>query len=579
MANVYVSPTGSGDKSGSSADNAMPVASLDAAIVQSGAGGSVLMLADKGAYNLSQPINISHGGTSSAPITIKGVDSAGNEMNIQIFGTRAPDWTAGLAVGNEVFKLQTGANHLIFENMTFNNVATAIRAGADISNIVIQDMYADNVKRFFEDYPSGSNTTATISGLVIRNVEVHGFSENVVRLRDDTHDVLIENVYGDSEGQIGDFAMGVHLDGTVHDVTIRKSIMENARDSGTGYWNGDGFVTERGVYGITFEDTVARGNADGGYDLKSTDTTLTRAIADGNGRNFRIWGETTLIEPVGLSPHKWGGTGGQYQIQLMNGGQATVVGGKFVDGGSATTVVVTEAGTNITFDHTIFIHANQLTSGPNIVGIDQSLVTQITATGISSLYSVYLDSSEVPPPTLVEGSGEIPGVPVPDEKFDAPSSIGFDVSRWPVHDALDFPEILSFLGARHGRLWDDDPPSSGGDVGPSKGNALNLLSQSGLLLFEGRDHATPTANLPTNLGANATGFTTRDLANADGHSATMTDVIGQGFRVVEPVHHGWTSRPDDFGPGMSGSAFDSRPADGVNHWLHSMSWSGDLFGL
>jgi serralysin len=331
MANVYVSPTGSGDKSGSSAANAMPVASLDAAIVQAGAGGTVLMLADKGTYNLSDPINIQHGGTASAPITIKGVDSAGNESNIQIFGTRAPDWTTGLVVGNEVFKLLSGANNLIFENMTFNNVGTAIRAGADISNIVIQDMLANNVKRFFEDYPSGSNTSATISGLVIRNVEVHGFSENVIRLRDDTRDVLIEHVYGDSEGQIGDLAMGVFLEGTVHAVVIRKTTMEGAKDSGAGYWNGDGFVTERGVYDITFEDTMARGNVDGGYDLKSTDTTLTRAIADGNGINFRIWGEATLIDPVGLSPHIWGGTGDQIQIQINNGGQATVIGGKFVD--------------------------------------------------------------------------------------------------------------------------------------------------------------------------------------------------------------------------------------------------------
>jgi hypothetical protein len=575
MANVYVSPTGSGDKSGSSAGNAMPVSSLDAAIVKAGAGGTVLMLADKGAYNLSDPINITHGGTSSAPITIKGVDSAGNEMNIEIFGTRAPDWTGGMAVGNEVFKLLAGANNLVFENMTFNNVGTAIRAGADISNIVIQDMLADNVKRFFEDYPSGSNVTATISGLVIRNVEVHGFSENVIRLRDDTHDVLIENVYGDSEGQIGDFAMGVHLDGTVHDVTIRKATMEGARDSGTGYWNGDGFVTERGVYDITFEDTVARGNADGGYDLKSTDTTLTRAIADGNGKNFRIWGEATLIDPVGLSPHKWGGTNDQLQIQVVNGGQATVIGGKFIDGGSATTVVATDADTHITFDGTIFIHANQLTSGPNIVGIDQSLVTKIAATGVSSLYSVYLASSDVPPPSD-EGSGGEPATPGPEADSDTPIAHRLDFMRR-LDGAADLAEKFGIRGGFGGKHGTSEGPSSGGGVGSLDVDLQNVLSPSDLFRFDNRLHAKRGIDTPADLGGVVKGVSTSDRMNADQQSLAAPDIVSLDHRIADTAEHGQIIGLNELGQGISSFGFEGTA--GVHCWLYNMSSGGDFFGM
>lgn len=391
MAIIYVSPTGSGAQSGSSAANALPVGSLDKAIQLAGPGGTVKMLADRGAYDLTSSIWISHGGTARAPVTIMGVDSAGNEMNIQINGTRPADYVAGMESGNEIFKLIDGADNLVFENMNFANVGVAFRAGADIRNIVIQDMYADNVQRFFEDYVSGSASSATVTDLTIRNVEVHGFSKGVIRLQYDTHDVLIENVWGDSERQDGDgIAIGVHLEGTVHDVTIRDTTMMNAQAStDDDYWNGDGFATERSVYSVTFENTTAIGNADGGYDLKSTNTTLINAVAEDNGRNFRLWGEATLIDPIGIDPHKWGGsTGGQIQMQIMSGAEVTVTGGNFADSGSATIVVVNDGGT-VTFSGTHFAYAagGRLKGGSGssgTVGIDAILVETTTATGAYS---------------------------------------------------------------------------------------------------------------------------------------------------------------------------------------------------
>jgi hypothetical protein len=88
-------------------------------------------------------------------------------------------------------------------------------------------------------------------------------------------------VYGDSERQDGDnFAIGVALSGTVHNVVLRRVAMMNSHDSSEEYWNGDGFATERGVYNIRFEDTHASGSTDSGYDLKSTDTVLHRVRAE-----------------------------------------------------------------------------------------------------------------------------------------------------------------------------------------------------------------------------------------------------------------------------------------------------------
>src|SRR3546814_2270720 len=67
--------------------------------------------------------------------------------------------------------------------------------------------------------------------------------------------------------------------------------MENVQSSAGAYFNGDGFASERGVYDVRFIDTVARGNTDGGYDLKSSGTVVVRALSEENGRNYRLWGE------------------------------------------------------------------------------------------------------------------------------------------------------------------------------------------------------------------------------------------------------------------------------------------------
>jgi len=385
MSDVYVSPTGCGAKDGSSALNALPVTSLDKAVQLAGPGGNVYMLADQGDYNVTAPINLCHGGTSSAPTTVMGVNSDGSAADIHINGTRPVVYSPANDPGNETFKLLAGADNLVFMNMEFSNVASAFRVCADVSNLTIENMSASNVKRFFEDYANGSNTSATISGLTIQDVSVVGFSKSVIRLQYDSHDVLIENVFGDSLHEDGDgIAEGVAIEGTVHDVMIRHATMQNAVSTSDTYWNGDGFTTERGTYNITFEDTLARGNADGGYDLKSTNTILTRAVAEGNGRNFRIWGSATLNDCIGIDPHFQGGTEGtQDQIQIMKGSKVTVNGGEFIDSGSSTYVVLNDGGGTIHFNGTHFIYAGgaHLTLGASISGIDPSNVTVVLAEG------------------------------------------------------------------------------------------------------------------------------------------------------------------------------------------------------
>ncbi len=332
----YISPDGSGNLDASSWDNATTMAQLPDIVQAAPPGAEVLIRADAGPYKLSDPVILSTGGAPGEPITIRGVATTGaaNEK-ARIVGNRANPFDLEGETGGEVFRLLTGADHLVFENLEFVNIGNGVvRIGGDINDLVIQDVVGTNVRRFVESNPSDSAETATVSGFVLRQARVDGFSRSVVRLIDDSSGILIEDVIGDSQRQDGDrFAMGVHLEDTVHDAVINRVTMRNAHDSANGpdsYWNADGFVTERDVYGVTFVDTVASGSTDGGYDLKSSDTTLLRTSAFDNKRNYRLWGTNVIVKDcVGQDPYRRGGTGSQAQVHVTGGGNVAMDGCEF----------------------------------------------------------------------------------------------------------------------------------------------------------------------------------------------------------------------------------------------------------
>lgn len=329
MATLYISPTGAGRKDGSSVENAGTLSNLNQFIGSAGPGGEVLLLADQGIYQRNTQLSISSGGSEGAPVTIRGIDSGGHPMDADIRGARAENWTPGKSTGSELFRLLSGADNLVFEDMNIRNVGNgAFRIGANIENLTIRDVDAANVTRFVENYVSGAATTASVDGLTIQNVTVAGYSSNAIRLQYDTHNVVIQNMTGDSQHQNGGlYVSGVALDGTVHDVLISQVEMSNSYGQGAAgdYWNGDGFTTERGVYNIRFEDTVASGNTDAGYDLKSSNTQLVRAVSEGNNENFRLWSNSiTVTDSVSRDPAHAGGIGALSHVWLAAGAVVTI---------------------------------------------------------------------------------------------------------------------------------------------------------------------------------------------------------------------------------------------------------------
>jgi Ca2+-binding RTX toxin-like protein len=340
---LYVSPTGSGTKDGSSWANAGTISKLSTFIAKAGPNGEVLLRADQGAYKVTGQTTIKAGGETGVPVTIRGVDATGKSMNAQFIGTRAADWTTGKPEGTEVFRLLAGADHLKFQNMAFENIGNgAFRIGADIKDLTLEHMQANNVRRFLEDTISSGYASASVDGLTVKDVDIDRFSQNAIKLRYDSRNILIEDVTGHGDaGTPEKYVQGIALDDTAHTVVFRNVVMQgsSARGSSTEYWNGDGFTTETGNYNIRFENTVASGNTDAGYDLKSSDTVLINTIAESNNRNYRFW-STSITMDGGQSrdPQYFGGSASTDHFWLAEGAHARISGGSIQDQNANATV-------------------------------------------------------------------------------------------------------------------------------------------------------------------------------------------------------------------------------------------------
>lgn len=341
----YVAPVASGLADGSSWANAADLPRLPKMVIAAGPGGSVLLRADAGTYT-TPPVSLRRGGAEGAPVTIRGVAKDGTALPAVITGNRTNPYSVTGNPGDEVFRIMAGAGNLRFSDMRFTNVGTAYRVAGDVSQVEVSRVTASNVRRFFEDQAGGDATSATIDHLTIRDVSVRGFSEGVARILYDSQDVLLEDVVGDSQQQDGDnFAMGVQLDGTAHDVTLRRVSMSNALDTLHPYWNGDGFAAEGGVHHVLFDRTSASGNSDAGYDLKASHVTLNGISSSDNKRNVRLWGSDVTVNDCTLTdPRLRGGAGDQTQMWLSD--DARVVANRCVIADSSPQSVVFGVGTD-----------------------------------------------------------------------------------------------------------------------------------------------------------------------------------------------------------------------------------------
>jgi hypothetical protein len=298
---LYITPDGEGD--GSSWARAAPIHSLSELIAQLEPGGEVLIAADRGDYQLKEPVLVGEGGVAGHEVRVHGVNSAdGSPMAAIVRGDRA-----GEEMGTEGFRLVRGANHIKFSHFDFRDIGNgAFRAAAPTTNVTIEDCAFENIYRFFENTAGDGEGHASLRGFVLRRCRGLRVQRGFLRIRYNSRDGLIEDCAArglPNEG--GLIPAGCALDDRASGITYRRCVMEGFQQlRGGEYWNGDGFSDEENNRNIRYEACEARSSTDGGFDCKSRDLVLIDCIAEDNKRNFRVWSDrATLTNCTSRSPN------------------------------------------------------------------------------------------------------------------------------------------------------------------------------------------------------------------------------------------------------------------------------------
>lgn len=338
----YITPDGQGD--GSSWDNAASIDDIDDLISDVRAGGEILVAADRGAYPITHAFELSRGGGRTAPVRIRGVNSATSEpMHALLQGTRGEEET-------DVFRLRRGANNLQFSHLAFAGIGNGcVRASAPLSNLTVEDCTADDVYRFFED--SGpDDTDATITGFTIRRCTATRVQRGFLRVRYGSRNGVIEDCRAEGiTNDGGHLPAGCALDDRAQNITYRRVVMENfQQQNGEGYWNGDGFSDEEANRNIRYEACEARSSTDGGFDCKSRDVVLENCIAEDNKRNFRIWSaRATLTNCTSRAPNFRGAAfnenGSACHIWIGRDGAQVAISNLTIEGESVIPILGVEA--------------------------------------------------------------------------------------------------------------------------------------------------------------------------------------------------------------------------------------------
>ena len=351
---MYIAPAGSGSRDGSSWAHAADLADLPELAAAMPTGGSIVLRNDAGhSYLITRPLDVQSGGTAESPLVVTAGSPTGGRAAAVLVGDRAAPWRKGAPPGGEALRLGRGADHVLLLDLHCQDLGTCVRVRADVTDLRLERVSGDNVRRFLEDLASQDGSTATIEGLVVRQLSVTGFSKGVLRLQYDTSHVLLEDVTGDSERQDGDdFAIGVHLDDSAHDVTVRRVTMRNSQDT-------DG----RRSTGTATDSRLSAGCTTCTSSTPSPPAAPTPATTSSRRRQrcYALWRQATSATTASGRPtaRPWstaaarsrgsgGGSGSQAQVHVTTGARVRLQGCAFVDGDAHSVVFDVEEHADIT---------------------------------------------------------------------------------------------------------------------------------------------------------------------------------------------------------------------------------------
>ena len=193
-----------------------------------------------------------------------------------------------------------------------------VRVAEPVTGLLIEDVTIDGAYRVLEVTAARDRPDASLNKLVMRNVRATNLQRGLARIRYDSSGGTISNC--SATGLVNNEAIpcGIAFSDTAHDFTIERCTMRGFRMARAPdiYWNGDGYSTELGNYGLRFLRCEAYGCTDGGFDLKSTGTFLDGCVSGGNARNYRFWSTIAAHEITSLTPVMAGGTGAAAHIAV-----------------------------------------------------------------------------------------------------------------------------------------------------------------------------------------------------------------------------------------------------------------------
>lgn len=332
----YIS-TAAGLADGSSWDNAAGIGSLAAFYTASQPSDEIWIASTVNHSKTSTTAMVNaNNPTSTTRIRIRGMRPYGTTQGwpekATIIGNRTAPWPVpylgGGVAGGTLFEFGAGSKHTTVENLIIMNHDIAVKLNhADNAGIHVQDCEFINVRA------GVSTLNGLTTGLRVRRVMIAGFTLYGLHVSGTVNDVVFEdvNIYqlNHDDNDIGNSPTGVILDVACNNIRVRRVRAYGGFDKrlDANYWQGEGFSAEEDCYNIVWEDCYASDWTDAGWDIKSSNSTLLRCVAERNKRNFRLWPQsvagqagTYLLEdcvsryPIyrggsGTSAHLWVGAG------------------------------------------------------------------------------------------------------------------------------------------------------------------------------------------------------------------------------------------------------------------------------
>lgn len=190
-----------------------------------------------------------------------------------------------------------------------------------VRDVQISNIRVDGGYRVIENTAAPELVNAGSTGLHVRGARATGLVRSFARIRYDSSHGTIQDVSASGTLATGstDLPVGIAFADTAHDFRIERCFMRGFQwqRKDKQYWNGDGFSTERGNARFLFRQCAAWDNSDGGFDLKSTETTLDDCVSGRNARNFRLWSSIRATRLISLDPIKIGGIGDTNHFSIM----------------------------------------------------------------------------------------------------------------------------------------------------------------------------------------------------------------------------------------------------------------------